>query len=93
LKSQWGNQAGIRALEEKLSLLAKYGGPYVFSSGLHWRRKKAAESDQSKYEETKVDAEQELPQKFVVKRSIPRDRKFVSQSVAVVMITLVALLS
>ncbi len=85
-----GNQAGIRALEEKLSLLAMYGGPYVSLRDALEHEKKQLSLIKAKYEEAKVDAEQELPQKFVVNEAYPADRKSYPIRWLIVMITLVA---
>lgn len=70
-----GNQAGIRALEEKLDVLAKYGGPYVSLRDALEHEKKQLSMIKAKYEEAKVDAEQHLPQKFVVNTAYPAEKK------------------
>lgn len=70
-----GNQAGIRALEEKLALLSKYGGPYVSLRDALEHEKKQLSLIKAKYEEAKVDAEQELPQKFIVNEAYSADKK------------------
>ena len=70
-----GNQAGIKALEEKLDMLARYGGPYVSLRDALEHEKKQLSLIKSKYEEAKVDAEQELPQKFLVNTAYPAEKK------------------
>lgn len=61
-----GNNANIKRLESKLDILAKYGGPYVSLRDALEHDKKQLSEIRAKYEEAKVDAEQDLPQKFVV---------------------------
>ncbi len=69
------NTAAIRALESKLDTLAKYGGPYVSLRDALEHEKKQLSVLKSKYEEAKVDAEEELPQKFVVSTAYGAERK------------------
>ncbi len=70
-----GNKAGIKALEDKLSLLAKYGGPYVsLRDALEFEKEQLSEI-KSKYEEAKVDANEVLPQKFIVNDAYVAERK------------------
>ncbi|MBE0640691.1 MAG: hypothetical protein IH599_01565, partial [Bacteroidales bacterium] len=70
-----GNTAGIRALEEKLDMLATYGGPYVSLRDELEHEKKQLSLIKAKYEEAKVDAEQELPQKFLVNTAYKAEKK------------------
>ncbi|MCB2220587.1 MAG: hypothetical protein KQI35_09345 [Bacteroidetes bacterium] len=70
-----GNKRGVKALEDKLEILAKYGGPYVsIRDQLEYEKKQLSEI-KAKYEEAKVDAEEVLPQKFVVDNAYPAERK------------------
>lgn len=69
------NRSAIRALEDKLDTLAKYGGPYVSLRDALEHEKKQLSVLKSKYEEAKVDAEEELPQKFVVSTAYGAERK------------------
>jgi uncharacterized protein involved in exopolysaccharide biosynthesis len=69
------NKPGIKALENKLDTLAKYGGPYVSIRDALEHEKKQLSLIKSKYEEAKVDAEEELPQKFVVSPAYKAERK------------------
>ncbi|MDO9511286.1 MAG: Wzz/FepE/Etk N-terminal domain-containing protein [Bacteroidales bacterium] len=71
------NRAGIKALEEKLDILARYGGPYVSLRNQLEHEKKQLSLIKSKYEEAKVDAEQVLPQKFVVNTAYKAEKKSV----------------
>lgn len=70
-----GNKAGVKALEDKLSTLAKYGGPYVSIRDQLEHEKKQLSEVKSKYEEAKIDAEEVLPQKFVVENAYPAEKK------------------
>ncbi len=70
-----GNKKGVKALEDKLEILAKYGGPYVsIRDQLEYEKKQLSEI-KAKYEEAKVDAEEVLPQKFVVDHAYPAEKK------------------
>ncbi|MCX6233996.1 MAG: Wzz/FepE/Etk N-terminal domain-containing protein [Bacteroidetes bacterium] len=69
------NTSGIRALERKLDTLAKYGGPYVSLRDALEHEKKQFSVLKTKYEEAKVDAEEELPQKFVVSSAYSAEKK------------------
>lgn len=69
------NRPAIRALEGKLDTLAKYGGPYVSLRDALEHEKKQLSALKSKYEEAKVDAEEALPQKFVVSTAYKAERK------------------
>jgi uncharacterized protein involved in exopolysaccharide biosynthesis len=70
-----GNKAGIKALEDKLELLAKYGGPYVsIRDALEYEKKQLSEI-KAKYEAAKIDATQVLPQKFIVNNAYVAEKK------------------
>lgn len=70
-----GNQGGVKALEDKLEILALYGGPYVsIRDQLEFEKKQLSEI-KARYEEAKVDAEEVLPQKFVVDNAYPAEKK------------------
>jgi uncharacterized protein involved in exopolysaccharide biosynthesis len=70
-----GNKSGVKALEEKLDVLAKYGGPYVsLRDALEYDKKQLSEL-KAKYDEAKIDAEEVLPQKFVVNSAYEAERK------------------
>jgi len=70
-----GNKSGIKALEAKLDVLAKYGGPYVsLRDALEFDKKKLSEV-KVKYDEAKIDAEEVLPQKFIVNNAYEAEKK------------------
>ena len=60
------NKAGIRALEDKFKILALYGGAYVSLSGALEYEQKQLSYIKARYEEAKVDATENIPQKFIV---------------------------
>ncbi len=70
-----GDQRAIKALEEKLKVIANYGSIYVsLRDNLEFQRKQL-NLLKTKYEGTKVDVEQVLPQKFVVSNAYPAEKK------------------
>jgi hypothetical protein len=69
------NQKGIKALDEQLGILAKYGGAYVSVRDALVLLGKQFSSLKAKYEEAKVDAEQSIPQKFVVDYAFRPEKK------------------
>lgn len=70
-----GNNAAIQRLNEKLEILAQYGGAYVsLRDALEYEKKHLSEV-KAKYEEAKMDAESDLPHKFVVEKAYPPERK------------------
>lgn len=70
-----GNDRGIASLENKLSLLAKYGGAYVSLRDMLEHEKKQLSYLKARYEEAKVDATETLPQKFVVESAYKAEKK------------------
>jgi capsular polysaccharide biosynthesis protein len=60
------NQYAVRALQQKLDTLGKYGGIFLsLKDGLEFKTEQLTLL-KTKYQEAKVDAEQFLPQKFIV---------------------------
>jgi len=70
-----GNTSNIKRLEDRLEILAQYGGPYVSLRDALEHDKKQLSEIKAKYEEAKVDAEQDLPQKFVVNTAYKAEKK------------------
>jgi uncharacterized protein involved in exopolysaccharide biosynthesis len=70
-----GNKAGIKALEDKLMMLAKYGGPYVSLRDALEHEKKQLSEIKAKFEEAKIDAVEVLPQKFIVNSAYEAEKK------------------
>lgn len=70
-----GNQAAVKRLNEKLEVLAKYGGAYVsLRDALEYEKKHLSEV-KAKYEEAKMDANSDLPHKFVVEKAYAPEKK------------------
>jgi uncharacterized protein involved in exopolysaccharide biosynthesis len=70
-----GDQRAIKSLEEKLKIIGKYGSAYVSLRDNMYMQRKQLNLLKSKYDEAKVDAEQILPQKFVVSNAFPAEKK------------------
>lgn len=69
------NSQAVKSLDAKLAMLAKYAGPYVsIRDQLEYDKKQLTEI-KSKYEEAKVDAEEELPQTFIVDAAFKAEKK------------------
>lgn len=70
-----GNTTGARKLEKKLDVFAKYGGAYVSIRDQLEYEKKELVDVKSKFMEAKVDAEQDLPFKFIVNNAVKAEKK------------------
>jgi len=70
-----GNTRAINALENKLKVLALYGGPYVSIRDALVNEKKQLSFIKARYEEAKMDAYEEIPQKFIVENASKAERK------------------
>lgn len=69
------NSIAVKALEKKMEILSKYGGPYVsLRDGLEHDKKQLSEI-REKYDNAKIDYEEELPQTFIVDRAYPAEKK------------------
>lgn len=87
------NMAGAKLLEEKLKVLAKYGGAYVSIRDFLEYEKKHLSDVKAKYVEAKVEAEQNIPQKFVVNNAYPSEKKsYPKKSIIVIVSTMAAFL-
>jgi uncharacterized protein involved in exopolysaccharide biosynthesis len=70
-----GNMAAQRALQQKLDTLGKYGGVFLsLKNELEFKTEQLTLL-KTKFQEAKVDAEQSLPQKFIVNAAYPAERK------------------
>ncbi len=70
-----GNTRGINALEQKLETLATWGGPYVSIRDALEHEKKQLSYIKARYDEAKIDAYQDIPQKFIVENAYKSERK------------------
>jgi len=70
-----GDQRAVKALEEKLKILAEYGSAYISLRDNMYMQRKQLNILKSKFEEAKVNATQTLPQKFIVSNAYPAERK------------------
>jgi uncharacterized protein involved in exopolysaccharide biosynthesis len=69
------NMTGARAIEEKIKTISEYGGAYVsIRDALEYEKKQLSEL-KAKYEEAKVDAQEELPCKFIVNSAYKAEKK------------------
>lgn len=70
-----GDQRAIKALEEKILILSKYGGAYTaLKDGLELYREQLSLM-KIKLKEATVDATQNISHKFVVNRAFPAEKK------------------
>ena len=70
-----GNRTAQAALQKKLDVLGKYGGVYMsLKNSLEFKTEQLTIL-QTKYKEAKVDAEEDLPQKFIVNDAYKPERK------------------
>ena len=86
------NSNAVKALDAKLAMLAKYAGPYVsIRDQLEYEKRQLTEI-KAKYEEAKVDAEEELPQTFRVDNAFKAEKKSYPVRWLIVLITTVSAL-
>ena len=70
-----GNKKAIVNLEEKLEILANYGGAYISIRDLLLYEIERLSMLKAKYMEAKVDAEKDLPHKYIVNKAVPAEKK------------------
>ena len=70
-----GKQNAINKLEEKMKLLSQYGGAYVAIRDNFEHKRKQLSFLKGKYEEAKMDAEQNISHKFVVNYAHKAEKK------------------
>jgi hypothetical protein len=95
-----GDQRAIKSLEEKLKIIGKYGSAYVSLRDNMYMQRKQLNLLKSKFDEAKVDAEQILPQKFIVSNAYPAEKKsypvrwiiVVISTIATLLLSIIALL-
>lgn len=69
------DKQAINALEKKMSVLAEYGSIFLSLKNTLEYKTEQITLLKAKYEEAKVDAEQELPQKFIVNSAYVAEKK------------------
>lgn len=70
-----GRYKGAKLLEDKLKILAEYGGAYASLRNTLIYEEERLSKLKSKYVEAKVDAEQNLPNTFIVNKAIKAEKK------------------
>ena len=70
-----GNTEGVKRLQQKLEVLAKYGGAYVSLRDALEHDKKQLSLVKARYDEAKVDATENLPHKFIVSSAYKAEKK------------------
>lgn len=70
-----GNKQGVERLEAKLDTLSKYGGIYVFLRNNLGYKTEQLNRIKAKYDEAKIDAEEYIPQKFIVDSAFEAEKK------------------
>ncbi|OFX29103.1 MAG: hypothetical protein A2X08_01320 [Bacteroidetes bacterium GWA2_32_17] len=71
-----GNKEGVRELEEKFKILAKYGGAYQNFNEMVTNETKRISLLKQKYTEAKIDAVQNIPHKFVVSKAEVPEKEY-----------------
>jgi uncharacterized protein involved in exopolysaccharide biosynthesis len=69
------NQQAVRAIQQKLDTLGKYGGDFLSLKNTLEFKTEQLTLLKTKFQEAKVDAEQFLPQKFIVNSAYPAEVK------------------
>jgi len=71
-----GNKEGVRELEEKFKILAKYGGAYQNFNEMVTNEAKRISLLKQKFTEAKIDAVQNIPHKFVVSKAEVPEKEY-----------------
>lgn len=70
-----GRASAIAELEQKLKTLSSYGTSYMSLRDNLYRLREQSNLLKAKYQEAKVDAQQNISEKFVVDRAFPAEKK------------------
>lgn len=84
------NQIAAGQLQRKLDVLAKYGGSYVSLRDFLLSESKRLSLLTAKYQQAKVDAEQNLPYKYIVDKAYRSDRKATPKRMIIVLASTVS---
>lgn len=82
-----GNTTGVNRIKEELMILEKYGPIYVSVRDRLFYLKEAQKLYQEKYQNARVDASYTLPQKFVVEKAVPSDKKSYPKKLLIAIVT------
>jgi len=86
------NQYAVRAIQQKLDTLGKYGGEFLSLKNTLEFKTEQLTLLKTKYQEAKIDAEEFLPQKFIVNSAFKADIKsYPIRWIIVVMATFIVL--
>lgn len=84
------NRSAISILQQKLDTVGKYGGTYLsLKNALEFKTEQLTLLS-AKYQEAKVDAEQDLPQKFVVNSAYKAEKKSYPIRWIIVVVTVIS---
>ena len=70
-----GDDRAVKSLEQKLKVISQYGSAYLSVRDNLTLQTKQLNLLKTKYEEAKVDAEEEIPHKFIVNNAFPAEKK------------------
>jgi uncharacterized protein involved in exopolysaccharide biosynthesis len=85
-----GKMTGAKMLEDKLKILAKYGGAYQALSELLTYETERQSALKGRYMAAKVDAEQAIPHKFVVDKAYKSEKKAYPKRMLIVLISTIS---
>lgn len=87
-----GNTAGMERLKKELMNLEIWGPRYVSVRDRLFHIREAQEIYQQKFQNARVDASYSLPQKFVVERAQPSDKKCYPKKLVIMIVTTLCVL-
>ena len=82
-----GNPRAINALEQKIKTISKYGGAYVSLSYQEKFESERLSSIRQRYTEAKMEAEQDLPHKFIVDSAVSAEKKSYPKKMIIVLVS------
>jgi len=85
-----GNVNGAREIEKKLKVLEKYGGAYVSIRDFLEFEKEHLSELKAKYAEAQVDANQNLPHKFIIDHAYMAEKKSYPKKSLIVFVSTVS---
>ena len=87
-----GNKSAQTAIQKRLDVLGKYGGVYtMLKNSLEFKTEQLILLE-TKYKQAKVDAEENLPQKFIVSDAYKAERKSYPLRWLIIMVSMVSAL-